>query len=277
MKRIVSSYREEWRRSCCAVTALGVLALSCAVGLAQGPRTATFDVASIHVSPPSPDGHNHIYNDVHASEFRTANLSLRDLLQYAYDLPKAQIYGGPAWLETAMWDIDAKSDAEADARLKAMPAADAAQEKRAMVRALLAERFSLAAHEETRQMAVYDLVVAKGGPKFGSSTRNGTTIDTGRARLHVAGSDDTLGLLARALARPLERVVVNKTGLTGRYDLTLSWTPDDATPLLNGAPDPNAPPGLFTAIEEQLGLKLQPDKGAVPVLVIDRVEKPTEN
>jgi uncharacterized protein (TIGR03435 family) len=96
--------------------------------------------------------------------------------------------------------------------------------------------------------------------------------------MHIAGSDDTIPLLARELAQSQGRVVVNRTGLTGRYDLTLRWTPDDAPPpLLNGAPDPNAPPGLFTAIQEQLGLKLESAKGPVEVLVIDKIEQPTPN
>jgi uncharacterized protein (TIGR03435 family) len=96
--------------------------------------------------------------------------------------------------------------------------------------------------------------------------------------MHIAGSDDTIGLLARELALSQGRVVVNKTGPTGRYDLTLRWTPDDAPPpQLNGAPDPNAPPGLFTALQEQLGLKLEPAKGPVDVLVIDKINQPSPN
>jgi uncharacterized protein (TIGR03435 family) len=242
------------------------------------PTTSTFDVVSIHLSPPSPDGHNHIWNDIHASHFRTGNLSIRDLIQYAYNQPKSQILGGPPWLDSAMYDIDAKSDPEQDARLKGMSSEAAAQQKRLMVLALLTERFALTAHSETRELPIYNLLQAKGGAKFQPSTRDGTTIDTGRSRMHIAGGDDTIGLLARELAQSQGRVVVNKTGLTGRYDLTLRWTPDDAPPpLLNGAPDPNAPPGLFTAIQEQLGLKLEPAKGPVQVLVIDHIEQPSAN
>ncbi len=237
-----------------------------------------FDVASIHLSAHSPDGHHHIWNDIHESHFRTGNLSIRDLIQYAYNLPKSQIVGGPGWLDSAMYDIDAKSSPEVDARLKAMPDSDAAQQKRSMVQELLKERFSLATHQETRVLPVYNLVLAKGGPKFQPSGRDGTTIDAGRSRIHVQGSDDTIGLLARELAQSQGRVVVNNTGLTGRYDLSLRWTPDDvSTPLLNGDPDPNAPPGLFTAIQDQLGLKLESGKGPVPVLVIDHIEPPSAN
>jgi uncharacterized protein (TIGR03435 family) len=242
----------------------------------QPTATLTFDVASVHLSAPSTDGHNHIWNDIHESHFRTGNLSIRDLIQYAYNLPKSQIVGGPGWLDSGMYDIDAKSSSEVDVRLKAMPDGDAAQQKRVMVRELLKERFSLTTHEETRVLPVYNLVLAKGGAKFQPSDHSGTRIDVGRSRIHVQGSDDTIGLLARELAQSQGRVVVNKTGLTGRYDLTLRWTPDE-TPLLNGEPDPNAPPGLFTAIQDQLGLKLESDKGRVPVLVIDHIEPPSAN
>lgn len=249
--------------------------------IAQAPKgepAPSFDVISIHLSPPSPDGHNHIWNDIHESHFRTGNLSIRDLIQYAYNLPKSQILSGPPWLNSAMYDIDAKSDPTQDARLKAMSSQDAAQQKRLMVQALLADRFALVTHHETPELPIYNLVLTKDGPKFKPSTLNGTAINTGRSSMHIAGSDDTIALLARELAQSQGRVVVNKTGLTGRYDLTLRWTPDDAPPpLLNGAPDPNAPPGLFTAIQEQLGLKLESTKGPVDVLVIDKIEQPSPN
>jgi uncharacterized protein (TIGR03435 family) len=236
------------------------------------PPSATFDVISIHENNTATDGHHHIYNNPSESHFRTVNLSLKDLLQFAYDLPKSQIIGGPPWLDSTMFDIDAKSDPSIDAELQALPADQARHRKQLMVQVLLADRFKLVAHQETRQLPVYALVVAKGGPKFKPSGINGTTISTGRARLHVAGTDDTVALLARELAQVLGRVVLNNTGISGRYDLTLQWTPDDA-----GPPDPNMPPGIFTAIQEQLGLKLESTKGSVPVLVLDQVETPSAN
>jgi uncharacterized protein (TIGR03435 family) len=147
-----------------------------------------------------------------------------------------------------------------------------------MVQALLADRFALTAHMEMRQLPVFALVVAKGGPRFEPSKQNGTTISTTPTRIHVQGSGDTIGVLDRELAQVLDRVVLNQTGLTGRYDLILRWTPDDRpAPMLNGAPDPNAPPDLFTAIQEQLGLKLESTRGTVPVIVIEHIERPTEN
>jgi uncharacterized protein (TIGR03435 family) len=235
----------------------------------------TFDVASIHINNTATDGGHHIFNDPGESHFRTVNLALRDLIQFAYGLPDSQILGGPAWLDSIMFDIDAKSDPLVDAQLHALPTEQARHQKQLMVQALLADRFQLKAHQETRQLPVYALVVAKNGPKFKPSEINGTTIDPGRTHLHIAGSDDTISILARELAQMLGRVVLNQTGLSGRYDLSLRWTPDDAAASAPSSLD--APPGIFTAIQEQLGLKLESTKGPVPVLVIDSVEMPSAN
>jgi uncharacterized protein (TIGR03435 family) len=266
-----------------ALAAPIALAVSAALAQSAAPPAAaspTFDVAAIHRSAPSTDFHHHIYNDPGESHFRTVNLSLRALIQYAYGLPENQILGGPAWLDSTMFDIDAKADPAVDKQLHALLTEQARHQKQLMVQALLADRFRFQTHQETRELPVYALVVAnpKIGPRFKPSTINGTTIDTGDTRLHIAGSDDTVAILARELARSLGRVVLNQTALVGRYDLTLRWTPDDRPPpMLNGDPDPNPPPDIFTAIQEQLGLKLESARGPVPVLVIDHAEMPSEN
>ncbi len=253
----------------------GTAGLLCADASAQSAAaTPRFDVASIHVNHAATDGHHHLMSDPAESHFRTANLALRDLIQFAYGLPRSQILGGPGWLDTVMFDIDAKSDAAMDAELHAVPTEQARQQKLAMVQALLTDRFQFAAHRETRQLPEYALVIAKDGAKITASTVNGTTVDMGRGRLHLAGSDDTVGLLARELAEVVGRVVVNETGLSGRYDLALRWTPDDAVGVSTVA---DAPPDLFTALEEQLGLKLKATHGPVPVLVIDGVQMPSAN
>lgn len=266
-----------WRNYLLAIALSMTIAAPPCLSQTTALTAPTFDVASIHLSNAS-DGHHHIYNDVRESQFRTGNLSVRDLIQYAYGIPNSQILGGPAWFDSTMFDIDAKSDSVVDAQLHALPSADAAHQKQLMVQALLADRFQLKTHNETRELPLYALVVARGGPKFQSSKIDGTTIDTHPARLHIAGSDDTVAILARELAQTLGRVVLNKTGLMGRYDLNLRWTSEaHPAPLLNGAPDPDAPPDIFTAIQEQLGLKLESSKGPVPVLIIDHVEIPSAN
>jgi uncharacterized protein (TIGR03435 family) len=265
-----------------------IILLTALQGAAQQPANAptptaaasapAFDVASIRQNITSTDGRTHIYNDPRQSRLRTVNASLKDLLQFAYGTPKSQIVGGPPWLDSIMFDIDAKSDPAADAQLAAMPSDEARHRKQLMMQSLLRDRFQLTAHTETRQLPIFALVVAKKGPTFKPSGTNGTTISTGRSQLHVQGSDHTLDLLTRALSEQLGRVVLNQTGIDGRYDLTLRWTPDDQpSPTMNGQPDPSPPPDIFTAIQEQLGLKLQPSKGPVPVLIIDHVEMPSEN
>jgi uncharacterized protein (TIGR03435 family) len=269
------------------LTLLFATALVAPLTLAQSPAAPAaaapaFDVASIRENNTSTDDHHHIYNVAGESHFRTVNLSVKDLIQFAYVLPESQILGGPSWLDTTMFDIDAKSDSAVDDQLHALPTEQARHQKQLMVQALLADRFQLKAHQETRELPVFTLVVAKGGPKFKPSdlggTSIGTTTGTAGSRIHVQGSDNTIELLAREIAQQLGRVVVDKTGIDARYDLTLRWTPDDRpTPMLNGASDPNAPPDIFTAIQEQLGLKLESTKGPVPVLVIDHIERPSPN
>jgi hypothetical protein len=141
-----------------------------------------FDVVSIHQNNTATDGHHHIYDNPSESHFRTVNLSLKELLQFAYGLPESQILGGPHWLESTMFDIDAKSDPPIDARLHDLPSDQARHQKQLMVQTMLADRFQFTAHQETRQLPGYVLVVAKGGPKFEPSEINGTTIDSGQMR-----------------------------------------------------------------------------------------------
>ncbi len=137
------------------------IALHCTNTAAQTTTSSkTFDVASIHVNNTETDGRHHIYNDPAESHFRVVNLSLRDLIQFAYGLPDSQILGGPAWLDSTMFDIDAKSDAAEDAQLHALPNEQARHEKQLMVQALIADRFKMKARQETRRLPVYALVVA---------------------------------------------------------------------------------------------------------------------
>jgi len=233
-----------------------------------------FAVASIRQNMES-GGHNHIYNDRHSGEFRTVNAPLKMVMEYAYGLPQTQMVGGPDWLNSDKFDMDAKSDPEVNEVLAKMPDNDANATKQAMVRKLLEERFGLVVHRETREMPVFDLVVARGGPKIEKSDKSGTTINLGRDHIDVSGTDHTLALLCEALAMQTGRVVKDRTGLDGRYTITVKWTPDDIAAA--GRTGADAPPDLFTAIQEQLGLKLEPAKGQVPVLAIDKVTRPTEN
>ena len=271
------------------ITGLLTLVVSAPVRCAQSDAAKTaasvatspvFDVAVIRPNPGDPTGHahSHIWSSASDGHFKAQNVTAMALIQYAFDVPETRIEGGPAWMRTKPFDLDARSDLAADEQLAKMPTTEARARKRSMLQALLADRFALKVHDETRTMPVYDLVVAKGGPKFQLSKKDGTTINNtgnnGNSTMKVQGSDHTLRLLAEQLGRTVGRVVVDETGLDGRFDLTLKWSSDD---LVSFGPDGPSGPSLFTALEEQLGLKLEPDKGPVTILVVDHLELPSEN
>jgi uncharacterized protein (TIGR03435 family) len=238
------------------------------------PAPLAFDVASIHPSHAT-DGHRHIYSSPNDSQFRSINLTAKELIQFAWDIPETQIAAAPLWADSLTFDIDAKSGPDTDARMHDLSSDQGKMEKQQMAQALLADRFALKTHPETRQLPVYSLVVSnpKTGPKFKPSKTSGTTIDEGGSRIHIQGGDNTMTFLARMLALSLGRPVIDNTGLTGCFDVKLAWTPADAA----ANPAPDAPPDIFTAIQDQLGLKLESTKGPVPILVIDHIELPSEN
>lgn len=240
-----------------------------------------FDVEAIHRNIDDRSGRNHIYSSPLDGHFRAVNVSAKMLARWAFEMPETRIVGGPAWFNSTMFDIDAKADSVVDSRMAGLSSDAGRREKERMVRALLAERFKLATHIETRELPIYALVVAKGGAKLGAIQTNGTTINSGYGHMEVQGSN-SVALLAEELAKVVGRVVQDKTGIDGRYNLVLKWSPDLASaPVPNGSAGSsagdNSGPSIFTAIEEQLGLKLESQKGPVEVLVIDHIEMPSEN
>jgi uncharacterized protein (TIGR03435 family) len=252
--------------------AFAPLALMVAKSTAQTPATPpAFDVASIRQMSYGDDARSHIYNSSRKGYIKAVNVTLKALLEVAYDVPDTRMFGGPAWTATDKFDLEAKSSDEVDKQLAALTPDHGKQTKRQMLQALLADRFKLTAHTETREMPIYALVVAKGGSKLGKSSISGATLSGGKGQITIQGADDTLAILAYELSWRLGRPVIDQTGLEGRYKLTLKWTEDD---VASSAADG---PSLFTAIQEQLGLRLEPAKGPVPVLVIDHAEKPSEN
>jgi uncharacterized protein (TIGR03435 family) len=237
-----------------------------ATQLAGAQRSApAFEVATIKPTGPSTDGHTHI-NYPPGDRFSTSNITLLALMQWAYDMPEKQILDGPSWLGSTRFDIQATADT---GQIKGLTGEQDRDLKRRMVQALFADRFQLKLHRETRALPAYDLVVAKGGLKLQPSKSNGKTIGIGRT--HFNGEGLTMTSIAEELSKITGRVVVDKTNLADRYDLKLEWSADDAPAADNSAPS------LFTAIQEQLGLKLEPAKEPVPVLVIDHVEAASPN
>jgi uncharacterized protein (TIGR03435 family) len=236
-----------------------------------------FDVAAIHPHISEPHEHNSIWSSATDGNFKAENVSVRTLIWWAYEMPEARILDLPDWAGTSHFNIDAAADSALDRQLKGFTSDAARKVKEAMVRALLADRFKLVTHTETRELPVYLLVIARGGAKLGPPEANGTVINLGNQHMEVQTAN-SVPSLAEQLSKVAGRDVLDNTGITGRYHLTLKWTPDDATApsSADGAEADNGP-SLFTALEEQLGLRLEPAKGPVPVLVIDHVEMPSAN
>ncbi len=209
---------------------------------------------------------------IRGNRFVTAGTSVIDLLQYAYGLHEAEIAGGPKWLKTQKFDLVA--DPESQTR----PSFD---EFKKMVLNLLADRFRLTTHYQSRVLSVFELVPAKGSPKLSKSTRPPNGIPSvGYAPGQLSVANATLADFATFLQRFVaDRPVFDRTGIVGRYDLTLRWSLDDWEAEENrpGNSRSSSLPGLFTAIQEQLGLKLQEAKLPAQVLVIDHIDMPSEN
>jgi uncharacterized protein (TIGR03435 family) len=238
------------------------LLLLSAVAFAAGAQTPGFDVASI--KPTRSAGG---VSSIRPSPGRVSmeNVTLKKLILNAYGIPDDQGYAlaGPDWLTTESFDIEAT-----------FPADTPLPQIRQMIQALLAERFKLTLHREKRQLPIYTLVVTKNGPKI-HAVEDGPPRTSG-----VPGRLDatriTMQKLADLLSRQAGLPVVDSTGLKGVFDFTLTWSPDEAaaTPTDAGA----AGPSIFTALQEQLGLKLESGKGPVEILVVDHMEKaPTGN
>lgn len=235
-----------------------------------------FDVAAIK---PNTDGDNQfMFMGKPGGYLDASGVTVKFLIMEAYKLRAFQVSGGPSWIGLDRWDIKAKADG-IEGRLSR-------DQLQAMVGSLLEDRFALKFHRETKEMPVYELVVAKKGQKLTPHPEGtpGKGANMGPGRFSV--SKGTMALLVRNLSMETGRVVLDQTGLTGEYDFTLEYSPDSHQgPEVMGLPPgpPKQPaagtnaPSIFTALQQQLGLKLEPAKGPVEILVIDRVEKPTAN
>jgi uncharacterized protein (TIGR03435 family) len=234
---------------------------------AAAPSAFTFDVASIRRSA-NTEKRTRIFRHPDDTEFVAANVGLRALLQFAFGVSDTRVLGVPPQLESARFDVQAKGDIDTDARFRRLNPEQARTAKQAMMQKLLAERFQLTMHFETRELPVYALVVAKGGAKLQTSDEQYTSGWSGWTHINVEGGD-SLNRFAEELTRVAGRPVVNRTGLTGHYNIEFEWSDDDDQ-------DSDAAT-LFTAIREQLGLRLEPQKAPVQVVVVDRIALPSPN
>jgi uncharacterized protein (TIGR03435 family) len=248
--------------------------------------TLIFDVATIRLAPP-PDANFHVSvsSPPHSSRFEATNLPIKALLQIAYGFD-APVDGAPDWATNTMYNIQARSDEAADARLAKLTDNEVRLEKRNAIRMLLAERLDLKTHLETRNSSIYNLVVDKGGVKMkvvppppppanGEAPPPPPPADVkahgSQHGLEFVGSNAPMRAISGALSSMVEAPVVDKTGLAGTYNYTLQFGREWS------ANDPESWPSIFTAVQEQLGLKLEAVHESVPNLVVDHITKPTEN
>lgn len=236
----------------------------------------SFEVATI--KPNDKDGGSMQALTFKGRNFVTVNSSLADLMMFAYSVQMKQIVGAPDWIEKDRYDIVATPDAEG------RPNAD---QVRVMIRKLLADRFQLKFHHDKREMSAFVLTVGKGGAKLRPGQQNGSLHGIGmqeaaNGSLLFVNNAPIPAFTSFLQSLVLDRPVVDETGLTGRYDFTVTFTPDESE--FNGQPPFAKPadgvepaPSLFEAMQEQLGLKLTAEKTQVDVLAIDHVEKPSAN
>jgi uncharacterized protein (TIGR03435 family) len=225
--------------------------------LAGALHAQKFEAASIHPNPSGTEGSVVDFED--SGLLRARNSSLKMLIRSAYGVQADQIIGGPKWLDSDRYDIDAKTAG----RIKE-------SDEGPLLRHLLADRFQLKTHTEKRELTVYKLDVSKTGFLLKPSQSNSSQIHSSHGAGHNQISVIRISIhqFAGMLGKTLGRIVQDDTGLTGDYDFTLTWDPDGTSSTV---------PSLFAALQEQMGLRLESGKAIMDVLVIDSAEKASEN
>jgi bla regulator protein blaR1 len=291
------------------VTALVVFGLVYAPQIrAQSVQTTgvplpSFEVASIKPDSSGAPGTN---ISVRPGSFIAKGATAKFLITLAYHVNDSQLSGGPGWISSDKYDVDAKEEDAVGEKFQKLPYAQYREQLELMIQSLLQDRFKLKISHETKEVPVYALVVGKNGPKIALAT-GGPPVTSGTrpvarepnrgpgmriGRGVVDAWDSSLTELAEVLSRQPDlggRKVLDRTGLKGNYDISLRWTPDETHGALlrgpadgnsasdNAIPPDSSGPSIFTAVQEQLGLKLESAKGPVDVLVIDHIERPSEN
>jgi uncharacterized protein (TIGR03435 family) len=212
-------------------------------------------------------------------------LPLSTIIGAAYDVRLGRLWGMPAWLASDPYDVQAKMGDETLAAFQKLSKQEQMMLRYRMLQPALEDRLKLKVHRDTKIARTYDLVIARGGLKLkeadpSNTYENGIKVPEGMSRQGIMqvqsgilrGQAITMARLAGQLSGLVDGPVTDKTGLTGKYDVILDWAPD-----ARSAASEDSGPSIFTAVQEQLGLKLEPTKGPVDALVIDHVEKPTEN
>jgi uncharacterized protein (TIGR03435 family) len=252
----------------------------------------SFDVATIR--PSKADSLRTVRS---ASELQMLDVTARYLMEQAYNIPwtngsKDRIRGGPGWIDSDPYDVDAKIAPEAAATLEQMPEEQRRRQMNLRLQALLADRLKLKLHFETRQEPIFAIVTGKNGskltpaaPSADNQLGQGISVRYNAQSAQMTAKGATLANLANWLTGYSEmggQTVVDQTGLTQRYDFVLNWTPERSFANGQQGGEPESPadtggPALFTALQEQLGLRLVNTKGPVEIIVVDSIERPTEN
>ena len=248
------------------------LAMFTAAGLmlaaVGGAQQDQWDVAS--VKPHAGLGNGSNFNLQPGGGLNCINVTLKEMILFAYNIREQQLTGASGWMENDRYDVYAKGAKDDDPAGAKQSFEESLRGRRVRMRSLLADRFRLEAHSETRELPIYALVVAKGGPRLKESTAEGLTIHNQKGRFEC--KKVTMKLFAEnSLTNRLGRTVVDKTGLTGEYDFDVKYVEEQAAAADVSGPD------LLTALKEQLGLQLESRKGPVEVLVVDRAEKAAAN
>ena len=273
--------------------AIVLLAAAASAALrAQAPPPA-FEVASVKSNK---TGERRVMMRTEpGGRFTASNVTLRDVVREAYRLLPSQLTGEPDWMSADRFDIVAKAEGNIEESFFADPLAGPSR-LQLMLRSLLADRFKLVAHEETRELPLYAMTMARSdrrvGPGLRPSTRDCSSggaapaadgFDCGLSitPLKISGRSVPLSQLASGVGGMVQRTITDRTGLAGRFDIELSYTPEllggpEAAKVSAAGGDPNGP-SIFTAIQEQLGLKLESARGPVKVVVVDSVQHPTED
>lgn len=278
--------------------ARGLLLATAGLAALHGPTNAQtaaparkpleFEVAS--VKPAAKDAKGMMIMFQPGGGIQVKNATLTSLIAMSYSLRQFQVTGGPGWANSDHFDVEAKSE-NPDTPLDFRKLTDAQRTEfqdqvKERVRSLLADRFQLTAHQEMKEMPIYALVIGKGGSKLQlAKSEPGGNQGLRMQRGSLSGTQAPVDLLAMAMSDATGRPVINKTGLEGKFDWKLEWTPDSGPQQPGPSTDKQAAaappdlsgPSIFTAIQEQLGLKLESQKGPAPVLIIDRAEKPSAN
>jgi uncharacterized protein (TIGR03435 family) len=227
-----------------------------------------WDVVTVKARDPNENNGNSSMG-MKGSQLALINRTVEVLIMAGYGMQKSQIVGAPHWIETERWDIQGVPD---------VPGRPSVKQMQSLIRKVLAERFGLKLHRESKELSVYAITPAKGGAKMDKSAGDPNGLpdendnqNNGIVTMRVTNM--SMGEFAMIFQFFLDRPAVDQTGLAGRYDFQLKWTPDESRAPTDGS----APPGMFTAIQQQIGLKLEPVKAPAEVLVVDALERASAN